>query len=161
MKKFVIVKEECKYKEEYIKYKENQIEVNKYVNTFFSENGIQTKEYYIGGNQLYIVPTEEDLEKFNGMLNNSIDYGLRGFKKRGKINKKFLDGLKENNIELIDRPMLWMYINFSGKISISTFIKDGVMYAEINTESNLKLNEKYFKEIKGSEYYAIIESEDK
>ena len=159
MEKFFIITDECNYKRDYINYKENTKRVNELMNEFFSESGIETSKYYVTDKQLYIIPNENDVNKFDKLLNKPIQQGLRGFKKSSKINKSFLQKLKDNDIKVLDSPSLWMYINgFYGNMSTTTCLIDGIMYLKLSTTSNKEINEKGFTEIKGSEYYAAIEN---
>ena len=159
MEKFFIITDECKFKGKYLEYKESCKNINEYLNEFFKENNIESSQYYLGNKQLFICPSENDLKLFSKELNKPIEYGLRGFKKNGKINKSFLNGLKEKDLKIQYKPNLCMYINFLGKLWTTTFIKNNVMYAKIETENYCEIKSKGFVEIKASEYYKVQEEE--
>lgn len=157
MEKFFIITDECKYKRDYINYKKNTKHVNEIIKEFFSENEIETSKYYVTDEQLYIIPSDKDVEKFDKQLNKPIQQGLRGFKKNGKINKLFIKTLKDKDVRVLSRPSLWMYINgFYGNMSTTTCVMGDTMYLKISSESSRDIKEKGFNEIKASEYYLAI-----
>lgn len=159
MVKFFIITDECGYKDDYKNYRKNVEDVSEVVAEFFNENAIEAIQYHLTSNQLYIVPTNKDLEKFDKDLNKSIEYGLRAFKKKSKINKLFIQKLKSRNLSILDRPNLRMYIDgFSGRMSTTTYLVNDVMYLRLSTDYDVEINEKGFNEIKASEYYLAIES---
>lgn len=157
MEKFFIITDECKYKRDYIDYKKNTKEVNEIIKEFFNENGIETSKYYVTDKQLYIIPSNKDIEKFDKQLNKPIQQGLRGFKKNGKINKSFIKTLKEKGVRVLSMPSLWMYLNgFYGNMRTTTCMVGNTMYLKISLESSKDIKEKGFNEIKASEYYLAI-----
>lgn len=159
MEKFFIITDECRYKEDYKNYRKNTKDVNEVVKEFFNENEIETSKYYLTNNQLYIVPTNKDLEKFDKDLNKPIEYGLRAFKKKGKINKLFIQKLESKGLSILNKPNLWMYMSgFYGSMSTTTYLINDVMYLRLSTNYDVEINEKGFDEIKASEYYLAIES---
>lgn len=159
MEKFFIITDECNYKKDYIDYKKNIKEVNKFVKEFFEENKIEASQYYVTNKQLYIIPNKNDIEKFDKFLNKPIQQGLRGFKKNSKINKLFTQKLKDKNLKVLSRPSLWMYMNgVYGNMKTTTYLLENTVYLKLSTTYDGQINEKGFKEIKGSEYYAAIEN---
>lgn len=159
MRKFFILTDECEYKKDYLNYMENAKIVNELVKEFFRDKGVETKEYYIDSNQLYIIPTEKDEDKFDKYLNKPIEQGLRAFKKNSKMNKDFMQFFKDRNVEILKNPILIMYLSFTGKVRTTTFLKGDTMYAEIEAEKAFNSDVKGFIEIKASEYYLAVEDE--
>ena len=159
MEKFFIVTDECKYKEDYKNYKKNTEDINEIIKEFLKENEIETSKYSLTDDQLYIVPTNNDLEKFDKDLNKSIQYGLRGFKKNGKINKSFFKKLESKGLSVINRPSLWMCIRGSyGSMSTTTSLINDVMYLKLSTDYDVEISKKGLIEIKASEYYLAVEN---
>lgn len=157
MEKYFIIKDECGFKKDRNDYLENVKKLNEVVKEFFNIYEIEANKYYLNTERLYIIPTENDIAKFDNFLTKAEDYGLRAFKKNSKINKEFVKYLKDKNMKVLIEPLLWMYINFTGRISTQVFMHNDVMYAKIETDNKFKYNEEYFKEIKASEYYTVKE----
>lgn len=158
MEKYFRIKDECRFKKDYFDYMENSKMLNDFIKEFFDKHDIETSKYYLSEEQLYIVPTESDVYKFDKQLNKPKDQGLRAFKKNSRVNKAFVNKLKENDLKILRKPQLWMYIDFLGRMSTQTFIKNSEIYAKVETDYKFIYSTEYFEEIKASEYYKIKES---
>ncbi|CEP45762.1 Uncharacterised protein [[Clostridium] sordellii] len=158
MEKYFRIKDECRFKKDYFDYMGNSKMLNDFIKEFFDKNDIETSKYYLNEEQLYIVPTESDMCKFDKQLNKPKEKGLRAFKKNSRVNKAFVNKLKENDLKILRKPQLWMYIDFIGRMSTQTFIKNSEIYAKVETDYKFIYSTEYFEEIKASEYYKIKES---
>ena len=85
MEKFYIVTEESDLNKEYLGYVNNRKEVNEFVKKFMKQEGITANEYHVNAEKIYIIPTDEDLESFNKVLNKQLENGLRQFKLNSDI----------------------------------------------------------------------------
>lgn len=160
MEKFYIITDECGYKKDYLDYGKNTLDVNEVVKEFFTENNIDTSQYYVDSDKLYIVPTSRDIEIYDKLLNKPIQQGLRSFKKNSKIHKEFYKKIDDKGIKILIMPSVWMYMNgMYGHMRTTTSLVDNTMYLKLSTDYDREVNEKGFKEIKASEYYLAIESE--
>lgn len=159
MDKFYIITDECNYKNDYLEYKKNLVVINEAVKEFFNTNNIDTKEYYVDSNNLYIVPTNKDLETYDKMLNKPVQQGLRAFKKNSKMYKSFYKKIKDENIKILSMPSIWMYMSgMYGHMRTTTSLVEETMYLKLSIDYEREVNEKGFKEIKASEYYLATES---
>lgn len=160
MEKFFIITDECKYKKDYLDYKQNIKDINEIVKEFFTENDIETSQYFVDTDKLYIVPTDKDNENYDKVLNKPIQQGLRAFKKNSGINKMFYKKVNEKGLKVLNRPNLWMYMNgFYGSMRTTTLLVGDTMYLKLSIDYDREINEKGFKEIKASEYYLVIENQ--
>jgi len=161
MEKFFIVTEQSSLHKDYFDWKENIEQVRILVNKFFKTNGIETTQYGFYGDNLCIVPTENDLKKFNNVLGKDTGDQLRPFKGNSKINKLWVKTLNENSVERKRKPYVPMYFPFhgGGKMSSRLFDVDDVVYCFYKNNRDFDTPENMI-EIKASEFYKIIEDHD-
>lgn len=144
---------------------ENCIEQNRKLNEFMGkfmiDNGFETKAFYLA-NTLIIDPTEADIEKFKEQLMKDRKY----FKKNSKLNKAYIEGIKENDIDIFAARGLdlWDYgARIHGGASYRQWIdeKTGIFYLEITPKKDEVYNiTSDAVEIKGSEYYQAYENRE-
>lgn len=159
MSKYYIATDTCIYKVDYLKFRENSLKVNGIVKDFLLSNGIEASKYAIHLDRLHIIPTERDLDTIGDQLNLKEYHGLRSFKKSSHLNKSFDNILETKNIEVLDKPLLWMYTrNSYGRMNVSTSIIGDTMYLKVSTDTDKPLQLPGLVEIKASEYYLAIES---
>lgn len=156
MEKFYIAEEGSKLKEDYLKYLSSAEEVRKLVIKFFETHGITANEYYAGNSFLHIVPTKEDKEKLKNELCKPKN-GLCRFKVNSRINKAWVEALKQFNIEIIPKPRVPFYFNYGfGSTSSRLLEINGVVYCSLKSEFECEPRDKLM-EIKGSEFYKAVE----
>jgi len=158
MEKYFIVTEQSKLYGEYMRYIQNKKDVNDHVKEFTAKNEIKTTEYYANSGYLYIVPTENDLEKFEKVLTKPVNDGLRSFKKNSKINKQWVKSLDEKDLKVINKPVVLFYFTRGyGKTRSRLFNVDKVLYCSFEVDTTELDCPEGMVEIKASEFYKILE----
>ena len=155
MKRYFIVKNE-----ELIRLTKEYESMRKKVNDAFTEfakdNGIETKEYYQFVDKLMIVPTEKDYTTFKDMLKAD---GIT-FRKNSSVSKKWVVLCKEKELQKPDKPV-WELQNLIGwniwRFRSNLFQLDDKVYGTFETDEDFSLPDEHFIELKGSEFYKIIE----
>lgn len=156
MEKFYIVTTESDLYDGYMKYKENIPVVNEVAKFIMQKYGVETLTYAATNDYLYIEATKDDVIKFGKQLKNPTDNNLYAFKKSSEIGKEWVLTLKEKDITVLRKPMVGMYFSTIGKSRSRLFDIDGTVYATYDNDGEFK-NPIGFQEIKGSEFYKIIE----
>lgn len=158
---YYIVSNESELGKRYLDHKAEQMKFFDFAEKFLKENGVQSNEYGICSN-LMIVPTEEDIRKFENQLQQPKKAGRNCyFRANSKLSKAWHKGLEEAKIDvkLISRSgALWGYIpHASGRWNI--FDIEGVIYFhfEPTWEDKINFSKTDFTEIKASEYFKVIE----
>lgn len=158
MEKFYIVTEQSRLHKDYFEYKNNAKRIKELVNEFTDKHTIETHLYYPSNSGIAIVPTKNDKELFDKMLNKSVGEGLRFFKKNSKISKDWINLLDINNIKVINKPMVGFYIRgLLGKHRTRLFDVEGILYCSVDTDVQEINCPEGFTEIKASEFYKVIE----
>lgn len=160
MERYFIVTEKSSLHEEWFNYKENRREVRDLFAKVREDQGIDSEEFYVTNEHLYIVPTDKDLEKYASVLCSPINDNLQKFKGNSKIGKSWVNALKEAELKVLYKPRLIFYIKHEGgKYRSRLFDVDGVIYCSIDPcQSEVP---KGFIEIKGSEFFKVIEDAEK
>lgn len=142
---------------DYFRFLDDTKKINDYYIEFSKENDIEAQNYgmYPGDGDLYIEPTEKDLEKYNKVLVKG--YGLRRFKGNSKIQKLWKNGLEQLDIKFYAKPSLFKYMGFLGTYSTRLFHHNKNVYLSIEGDIIDKDFPCGFEEIKGSEFYKVIE----
>lgn len=156
MEKFFIVTKESSLNKEYLEYQNNVKEVNEYVKKFMEAEGIESKEYSLSENKFYIVPTSNDLEKFNKVLSKPLDNGLRAFKGNSKISKAWERYLESNKFKILHKPYVGVYFRGFGTCKYRLFNIGDVLYCSFECDYDFS-SPTGFIEIKASEFYRAIE----
>ena len=156
MEKCFKVKEGSRFHKECVTYHENKIKANDIYKEFKSMFGIEATEYLPEPNRIYIVPTENDLNKFNSVLKTPIGQGLKGFKKNSKPCKWWCEKMKEADIRDTSRPFVQFWFPHSyGRGTTRIFPIGNVWYGSYSTDGEITMPEE-LEEIKQSEFYKII-----
>lgn len=156
---FIVKKENYIYKE-YFDWWNNRENVKNKWEEFKKLVGIESTTFVPNIN-LYIVPTENDINNFGKMFCKEIyKEGLRRFKSNSKIQKDWEKFAKNNNIFISKPDFILDFIGtcISGKMQSRLFHYNDIVYASINGEfyPDSEIPEGY-EEIKKSEFYKIIE----
>lgn len=157
MEKFFIVKEGSRLHTDFWEWRRSVTENNEIVKKFFAEHGIEAAQYYINTTVLGIVPTDKDKEVFEKQLtkNHQNEQGLRLFRKNSVIGKAWLS--QAAGMKILHKPFpTWYNAHLIGRSSSRLFDHKGVLYCSISAD-NVKMQEDTFEEIKGSEFFRIIE----
>lgn len=126
-------------------------------NEFREKEEIETTQYYFNERDLMIVPTENDLQKFDSSLKMSECNGLRTFKKNSKIFKRWNEFVKEKGFKIVDKPMIALYIRRYMGGQSQYFVHNDVVYLMLNPRCETNVDENGFTSIKGSEFHALLE----
>ena len=160
-------------------YEDNLDKRNALVKQFFEKHDIEGADYYFGGNGLCnvvfqehkkgdivlcIPPTKKNLDTFAGQLKkNSVCKGLVEFKKTSPILKEFQNECIHQKvvINLLDVEIRHFFKEFMvGGLRVDgLFAKDDYLYLNILTSlyDTITPIKEGFTEIKGSEYYKVLE----
>lgn len=159
MEQFFIVTERSELHKDYFDWKDNLEQTRLLINEFFSANNIETKLYGFHGDNLCIVPTENDLTIFNNVLGKELGEKQRPFKSNSKIQKLWLKALEEKGLENKRKPYVPMYFSLrGGKMSSRLFDIDGVLYCSFKNGWDEEVETPLdFKELKASEFWKIVE----
>lgn len=158
MERFFIVKNETLIKllKEYESMKKK---VDDAFREFAKEYGIEASKYYQYTNQLKIVPSENDIQKFRGQL--KVDNET--FKKNSALSKAWLKLCKENGLKTPRKPTWELCGLINGNIyrfRSRLFSLNDKVYGSFECDFNFYLPEEHFIELKASEFYRIIEEEN-
>ena len=155
MEKFYTVNEGSRLYDDYWAWR-NSIEPNKkIVNDFFSEFGIEADLYCSGPSRIGIVPSENDKVKFAKQLcTKETNEGLRFFKKSSAIGKEWVK--RAANLKNVSKPSPAWLNNYMGRSSSRLFDYKGVVYCSFSADQ-IEMPSDTFTEIKGSEFYGILE----
>lgn len=146
---------------DWFKYKKNRDALRELYTEFAGRHGIKATKYYLHGKELHIVPAVTDIANMDRFLCQTKERGLRKFKAASKIGKDWADILKTNEMKVMYKPTPIIYTKHSpGRFWTQLFDIDGLVYCSIGG-TRIKEYPKDWEEIKGSEYYAIIESKEK
>jgi hypothetical protein len=154
--KFFIVTEAANMHKDYFTWKANAGYVRSLVNAFFKEQGIEAEEYHVTNDDLMIVPTAADIERFNNVLGVKFQNGLRKFNKSSKVTKAWKKKLSEASLQVLRKPQPIFYFRTnSGRYTSRLFDIDGILYCSIsNTKGDIPEG---LDEIKTSEFFKVIE----
>jgi hypothetical protein len=161
MEKFFIVTDKSELFEDYFNYRNNIKDVNEAYGEFKNVHNITTKSYCPTSDKLYIEPTESDLKQFETQFskNDKIHY-LYSFKKNSHIGKEWINFVNSKKIKIYHKPFLGRYLDFWGPYRSRLFDVDKVVYCSIEYDGEMNIPiPKGFEEIKGSEFYKVIENE--
>lgn len=163
MEKFFTINEGSQLYEDYWNWRNNIKSNNEIVSAFLKEHDIETHLYCPGKDFLGIVPTERDKEKFGNQLRTGeTNEGLRFFKKNSTIGKAWKE--HGEKLKFLHKPSPSWYNRFVvGRSSSRLFDYNGILYCSIEAEDIDVSDNSAFTEMKGSEFYKIMEeiSDDK
>lgn len=162
MERYFEVTQQSTLYNEYMNYKENQNELHKLSVLFLNSQGVETAIYANQGNNFYIVPTDKDLEKFSKSLCKPLANDLRAFKTNSKIGKAWVKLLEEKQFKVVNKPYVgFSFMNCLGKNRSRIFAIDDRVYCSFENEYDFEDTPEGFVELKASEFWKIIEDEDK
>lgn len=161
MEKYFKVTEEASLNRDYWSYVKNAKEVNELVKAFMAKHHIETNYYAPTDEKLYIQPTDADEKKFDSVLSQPIENGLRAFKKNSAIGKDWVKSLNEKGLKVLHRPFVPMYFHgVYGHLRSRLFDINGTVYCSIEGEFSQLDTPKGFEEMKASEFFKIIEDSE-
>lgn len=156
MEKFYIVKEGSRLHTDYWEWRNSVSENNKIVIGFFEQHGIEAIKYWILKDQIGIIPAKNDEDKFEKQFTKyALENGLRLFKRNSVIGKAWTK--QAEDMKIYHKPFpSWYNSVCVGRSSSRLFDHKGVLYCSYNAEQ-VEMPETMFHEIKGSEFYKIME----
>lgn len=156
MNKYFEIIPDCKLYKAYFGYLENIPKINEIVKKICHEFGIESTKYYHRKDCLKIIPTKNDEKNFAGMMKKT-SYGE--FKKNSKVGKMWTSLVKD--IEAFEKPKLMFYIRFScRRWSERLFDVGEKLYCSVECDGEV-FTPDFAIEMKASEFYKIIEDEEK
>lgn len=153
MEKFYIVSNGSKVFEDYWSHIESKNRIAKAFDEFANKNGIKSTQFHPSHTRLWIIPKKDDEDNFGVQftLKNS---GM--FKKTSAMNKEWVKKCSDEDIEYINEPFVPFLFNYVGKSRYRLFDCDSVVYCTFECPVDVE-TPKGFVEIKGSEFYTIME----
>lgn len=125
-------------------------------NSVFEQFGIESNRFYSKKDRLIIEPTESDKKKFADMMMAD----GQSFKKRSAPNKAWVDAMK--NVKHMRKPQLFGYMPTSllgCRWKEQLFHVGEILYCKIDSSGENTAVPDFATAIKGSEYYAAMETE--
>jgi hypothetical protein len=161
MEKYYTVTEECSLHKAWFGYKENKARVNELFKHFKEQTGFESSEYYVTDHEIYIIPTEKDVETFGSVLCAPINDGLRKFRTTSKVGKAWVKALDDASLKVETKPMVILYFRSfgGGRYRSRIFDLNGNLYCSIDPVDGEA--PKGFVEMKASEFFGIIEESEK
>lgn len=156
MEKFYIIQEGSRLHTDYWRWKDSISVNNRIVNDFFKRYRIEATQYWISNNQIGIMPTENDENKFeNQFTKYASENGLYLFKRNSVVGKDWIR--QAENMKIYHKPFpSWYNSYLTGRSSSRLFDHKGILYCSISAEK-INVENNGFQEIKGSEFYKILE----
>lgn len=152
---FMVVDRESKLYQDYFEWLvEHKTLINR-ANQVFERFGIESKRFMPNKERLSIEPTKSDREKFAGMMMAD----RCSFKKNSAPNKAWVEAMKD--IKHMKKPQLFYYASaelLGFRWQEQLFHIGEVLYCHIDSTGEVK-PPRFGMVIKGSEYYAALESE--
>lgn len=144
---------------DYVNCQEKAVEALK---KFEEENGFKDGSLAVWGPTIYLKSASEDFLKCRGQLTKQSPDGGKNFKfrKTSKIGKLWAETAKE--LRFVSKPIVGFYNKASivGRCSTRLFDYRGDLYCSIEAD-RIDMPGNIFTEMKGSEFYKIIELMEK
>lgn len=160
MEKFFTINKDSDFYKEYVQYQKDVKANAQAFKKFSEEHGIESTQYIPDDRAVIIIPTENDLQKFQGMFTkNKLYYenGVRRFRANCQITKDWLEIAK--TVPKPKKPDYFCYgMRFCGKYSTRCFMIGDVLYGSAENVEVKLLD--FMTEIKASEFYKAIEKEE-
>lgn len=155
MEKFYTVNEGSHLYDDYWAWRNSLAPNKQLVDDFFKEFGIESDLYCPTLSVIGIVPTDNDKVKFAKQLcAKETNEGLRFFKKNSAVNKAWVE--RAVNLKNLHKPSPAWLNQYMGRSSSRLFDYNGIVYCSISA-NQIAVPADTFTEIKGSEFYKIME----
>lgn len=160
MDKYFEIEKGCKLYDDYFKWNEDTKKIRKVYNKFSSTYKIEAELFLPTKNMLFIIPTERDKDSFKTeFTKNYGENGLRQFKCNSEIGKAWKRMVAD--IPIPRKPHYLQYgFTLYGQYTERLFNVKEKLYGSICTQSNAFKLEDWMKEMKASDFFKIIESEE-
>lgn len=152
MDKYFEIKPDCGLCKEYFAHEKAKEKIAEAFNTVRDKFGIESKTFYLYKDRFWINPTENDMEKFSGMMAKEKN-GL--FRKNSVISKMWVESVK--NIVHFERPQLIYYVPMVGNRWKERMFHVGEkLYCSVEVNGEM-FTPDFAVEMKASEFYKVIE----
>ena len=152
MDKYFEIKADCELYKEYFAHKADEPKIINAFDTVREKFGIETSKFYMFKNSFHIVPTKNDIKKFDGVMKKS-NYGE--FKKNSEPSKMWRELTKD--IEHFQKPRLLLQCNLLGHHwKERLFDIENRLYCSIESDGEVSVPD-FAIEMNASEIYMIIE----
>lgn len=144
------------------RYIETKLETQcfrKLASEFFKKHGLFGDGKYYKSESLIVELTEEQREKFSDQLKKTTTRsGFYMFKAKSKMQKQWEEEVaKKVDFKVLGQMDLW-YFDYIHHGAYALWDYEGVIYGCLESRHQREINlPGYFKQIKLSEYYAVIE----
>lgn len=144
------------------RYIETKLETQcfrKLANEFFKKHGFLDSQGYYKSESLVVELTDEQREKFSDQLKkNPNRNGFYVFKVKSQMQKEWeKEVIEKVDFKVLSQMDLW-YFDYIHHGSYALWDYEGVIYGCLESRHQREINlPDYFKQIKLSEYYAVIE----
>lgn len=161
MERYFEIVKGCKMYEDFFKWIDETEKIRKIYNDFSNTYGIEAEQFLPTKSRLFIVPTEKDKDKF--FMDFTRDYGekgLRQFRCNSDIGRYWKRAVADMPIP--HKPHYLQYgFALYDKYTERLFNVGGKLYGSICTQSNAFKLTDWMKEMKASDFFKIIESEER
>ena len=155
MDKYFEIKPDCGLYKEYFAHEKAKEKIVDAFNTVREKYGIETKTFCQYKDRFWIKPTENDLERFSGMMKKD---NVGEFRKNSVISKMWVESVK--GIVHFDRPELLFYFPLIGyRWKERLFHVGEKLYCSIESDAEFPTPD-FAIDMKASEFYKIIEDEE-
>lgn len=154
---FKIKKDYCIYKDYFEWW--NNLEIQKEAwKKFKAMVGIES-DYVAFNENLIFVPTENDVIKFGRFLcKGDLGNGAKQVKRTSTLQKDWINFIKNNNVKLLHKPNIVFDFPMGGRVRSRLFHYGEDLYCSVDVETNVEYEvPEGYEEIKGSEFYKIME----
>ena len=144
------------------RYIETKLETQcfrKLANEFFKKHDLLDSQRYFKSESLVVELTDEQHEKFSDQLKkNPNRHGFYVFKAKSKMQREWEKEVVEKvDFKVLSQMDLW-YFDYTRHGAYALWDYEGVIYGCLESRHQREINlPDYFKKIKLSEYYAVIE----
>ena len=163
MEQFFEITKDASVFAEYWVWKKNEEASREAAKAFLKDHGIEATKYRPTPKALQIVATRADIQNFGGQfLSKNLQYGLREFKKTSPIGSAWAKMCADNNACVIMKPYVpFFFVGANGSNRTRIFDVDGRVYCSIERDGNPLDCPQGFVEMKGSDFWAVMESDEK
>ena len=151
---FMTVNSDSRFYKDYFAWRHDCEQMIQIAKEFFANYGIESNEFAINKCRLTIEPTESDKKLFGGQLRKD----GRSFNLGSEINKAWQLAMKD--FSHTEKPRMAWHMHFVGRFRERLFHIDDVLYCRVETDGEGIVPD-FCTEIKGSDFYAAIEKEER
>lgn len=161
MDKYFEIEKGCKLYDDYFKWNDDTEKIRKVYDKFSSTYKIETEIFLPTKNRLFIIPTERDKDSFKTDFTQKYgEKGLRQFKCNSEISKAWKRMVADMPIPRKPHYLRYGFALY-GQYSERLFHVGEKLYGSISTQYDNFSLMPWMKEMKASDFFKIIESEER